>query len=364
MNIHPYAQLFPAIDGDDFQQLVEDIRENGLYEPITLLDGAILDGRNRYRACEAAGVTPRYETFQGDSTAALHYVLSKNIHRRHLTSSQRAVLALEIEPLFAEAAKKRQQLNAVRLNTELGRETNVAILRHSIDEGRAAEQAAAAVGTNARYVQYAKQIANTAPELIEPVRSGAMPLMQAVEVAKRQNGNGTPAALLMSDNNEWYTPALYVDAARQVMGAIDLDPASNEYANKTVRAERIYTIDDDGYHREWHGRVWLNPPYGYRDGNESNQALWSAKLINEYRAGRVSEACLLVNAVPGNKWFASLWDFPVCFPDHRIRFYNALITAGQPTHSNAIVYLGSSVQQFVNVFSAFGVVVGKLEPNV
>lgn len=162
-----------------------------------------------------------------------------------------------------------------------------------------------------------------------------------------------------STNNEWYTPRPFLDAAHEVMGGIDLDPASNPLANEAVRAARYYTIDDDGYAQPWLGRVWLNPPYGTHEG-ESNQARWSRRLIDAYRAGNVSEAILLVNAVPGNAWFAPLKDFPICFPDGRIRFYNADTEAGQPTHSNALIYLGPNVARFVKVFSRFGAVMARL----
>lgn len=164
-----------------------------------------------------------------------------------------------------------------------------------------------------------------------------------------------------SNSNEWYTPAAYVDAARTVMGAIDLDPASNEFANRVVLAAAIYTEADDGLERPWFGRLWLNPPYGLRDG-QSNQALWSERLVDEYAQGNVTEAVLLVNAVPGNRWFKPLWDFPICFPDHRIRFYNEDTEAGQPTHSNALVYMGPNRQRFAEVFSQFGAVVVRYEP--
>lgn len=162
-----------------------------------------------------------------------------------------------------------------------------------------------------------------------------------------------------STSNEWYTPRRYLDAVHAVMGGVDLDPASNPLANENVRADRYFTIDDDGLAHDWRGRVFLNPPYGASDG-ESNQARWSRRLIDEYKAGNVTEAVLLVNAVPGNQWFAPLWQFPICFPDHRIRFYNAEVEAGQPTHSNALIYLGPNVSRFVECFSAFGVVAGRL----
>lgn len=164
-----------------------------------------------------------------------------------------------------------------------------------------------------------------------------------------------------STNNEWYTPSAFVEAARVVLGGIDLDPASCPYANRTVQAGRFYTQDDDGITQPWHGTVWLNPPYGREEGEaDSNQARWSRRLIDAYQSGEIHAAILLVNAVPGNKWFAPLKRFPICFPDARIRFYNESTEAGQPTHSNALIYVGPDVAAFVRAFSVFGQVMAPI----
>lgn len=87
-----------------------------------------------------------------------------------------------------------------------------------------------------------------------------------------------------SESAEWYTPAAIVDAAREVMVGIDLDPASCLEANATVRAERIYTLADDGLSKPWVARtVWLNPPYGRSSvDNRSNQAVWLDRLMADY----------------------------------------------------------------------------------
>lgn len=95
---HPIASLFPIMDGPELAELAADIREHGQHEPVILhRDGTILDGRNRWRACEIAGVEPVCETYTGDNPLAL--VISLNLKRRHLTESQRAMVAAKIANL-------------------------------------------------------------------------------------------------------------------------------------------------------------------------------------------------------------------------------------------------------------------------
>jgi hypothetical protein len=163
-----------------------------------------------------------------------------------------------------------------------------------------------------------------------------------------------------SESNEWYTPAEYIEAARKAMGGIDLDPASCVRANAVVQATRFFTAEDDGLAQDWHGRVWLNPPYGRDEENESNQARWSARLLEEYAAARVSQACLLVNATPGNAWFRPLWDHLICFPYRRIAFWEPGGARKAPTHSNAIVGIGIPSGPFVAAFSEIGATVARI----
>jgi hypothetical protein len=181
---------------------------------------------------------------------------------------------------------------------------------------------------------------------------------QEAHIAEHQarKAGGVPPALQSSESNEWYTPKVYMDAVHAVLGAIDVDPASNAEANKLVQAAAFYDVLTDGLVRDWRGKVFLNPPYG-RDGI-SNQERWSLRLIEQYQAGITTEAILLVNAVTDRTWFQALWDFPICFTHHRIPFYKPGGSPGaQPVCGSAFVYLGANHIQFARVFRQFGAVV-------
>ena len=154
---------------------------------------------------------------------------------------------------------------------------------------------------------------------------------------------------------EWYTPARYIEAAREVLGGIDLDPASSELANETVQADEIFTQDDDGLIADWHGRVWLNPPYGKGTG------LFATKLVEEHAAGRVTAAVLLINAYGFDSgWFQPLWNHLLCFTDHRIVFTSPQRGTGGPANANLFAYLGPDEQRFAEVFSEFGAIVRRV----
>lgn len=168
-------------------------------------------------------------------------------------------------------------------------------------------------------------------------------------------------------SNEWYTPSRYVEAARKVMGGIDLDPASCTEANQTVKAKKYYSIEDDGLCKNWQGTIWLNPPYGKNiylpNEKRSNIAKWVEKLLKEYQSGNVIQAILLVTLETHAKWFPPLWQYPICFSDHNVRFYlpygsNKTWRPGRMTDSHmygtCFVYLGPNEQSFIEHFSQFG----------
>ena len=155
-----------------------------------------------------------------------------------------------------------------------------------------------------------------------------------------------------SGNNEWYTPPKYIEAARRVMGAIDLDPASSDKANEIVRASRYYTAGDDGLAHDWQGRVWCNPPY-----SSALVSSFCEKLVGHVRAGDVHEACVLVNNATETGWFQSLLGVAscVCFPRSRIKFQDSDgNVAGTGLQGQAILYIGPCSADFETSFIGFG----------
>ena len=175
MEFHPAANLFPLMDGDEFAALLADIAEHGQRDAIVLHDGAILDGRNRYRACCELGVKPLTREWDGKGSPTA-YVISENLYRRHLSSSQRAVVALDALPMLEAEAKARQAENMRRNQIQNGQRIDYS---EPIAEGKATAQAATIFGTNRQYVSDAKRIKEQAPELLPEIRTGGMTMTQA-----------------------------------------------------------------------------------------------------------------------------------------------------------------------------------------
>lgn len=153
-----------------------------------------------------------------------------------------------------------------------------------------------------------------------------------------------------SGKTEWYTPAPIVEAARRTMGGIDLDPASSAKANETVRASCYFTRADDGLSQQWFGRVWMNHPFGA----ESNGP-WIAKLVEEYKAKRVSQACCIGLSSTSERWFQPLFDFPICFLSPRTNYLepDGRVARGV-TRGSAVAYLGPNVAGFIEAFGGLG----------
>lgn len=183
---HPVANIFPMMSDDEFAALVEDIRANGQRQPIYLHENRIIDGRNRYRACQQLGIAPNVVEWDGEGSL-VSFVVSLNLQRRHLSSSQKATVGLDILPMLEEeAARRRKETEGRPSNSE-----KLVQIFEQVSEPQceripaSVEQAAQMVGTNRQYVSDAKKLRDEAPELLERVRSGELTIPQAKTELKR-----------------------------------------------------------------------------------------------------------------------------------------------------------------------------------
>ncbi len=177
---HPFANLFPLLEGEDLQRLADDIRENGLHHPIVLYQEKILDGRNRYRACEIAGVeldARDFSEFNGTDDEALALVISLNVTRRHLTTVVRATVAAQLfDHEKVKAAERRKA--GVRLNLAEG--------------GKAVEVAGSRVGVAAENVRLAVKVRRKAPDVFDAMAAGQIRSMpEAVKLSRLPDGQRT-----------------------------------------------------------------------------------------------------------------------------------------------------------------------------
>lgn len=161
--LHPLCTLFPRMSGAEFDALVADVAANGLQNPIVLFDDMVLDGGNRYRACQVADVEPRFVQFTGDSIVS--FVLSANLHRRHMSAGQQAAIVSA-----AQDWAKAQVQGANRHTMQTG---NVTGLRTVAD--RAAQS-----GASDKTQRMADKVAKASPELVRQVAHGEKTLPQAV----------------------------------------------------------------------------------------------------------------------------------------------------------------------------------------
>lgn len=154
--------------------------------------------------------------------------------------------------------------------------------------------------------------------------------------------------------NEWYTPERYLEAARQVLGGIDVDPATSVQAQETVRAVSFFTAADNGLLHEWNGKVWMNPPYA-----QPFIQLFIEKLAMEVREGRATAAIALTHNYTDTEWFhiAARACAAICFTRGRIKFLSPDGDEAAPTQGQAFFYFGDEAAEFASVFSQFGFVV-------
>lgn len=206
------------------------------------------------------------------------------------------------------------------------------------------------LGIDRRRVSEWREIRDAGPEVVEQAIEGALaegrPPTKADIKAHVRGTFGT-------GDNQWFTPAEYLDKARAVLGEIDLDPATHEIAQERVGAARYFTESDNGLQQEWLGNVWLNPPYA-----QPAISHFVDKLVDEAGKG-VEQAIMLTHNYTDTAWFqkAARAASAICFTRGRVRFESPDGELAAPTQGQAFFYFGHAVDRFVEVFSSVGFVV-------
>lgn len=361
------------ISGEKVRILAESIAENGLLQPIGITaENVLIFGAHRLEAHKLLGLAQiEANVFDIDPLDAELAEIDENLQRNNLTVLE------EGEHLY----RRNQILEARGQRAQSGTSIKNLPTGVTVSPVKSTAEIAADMGLNERSAQRRQQIArDITPEVRDAIRD--LPIadsttqlltlarlepsqqMQAAEKLTAQRQQRMAVTVYSSESNEWYTPAWVTARAADVMGTIDLDPASSRVAQTIHGADTWYGLDHpdpdrrDGLAHAWHGCVWLNPPYG-RSEDGHNAQLWSRKLVAEWQAGRVIAGMLLVKAALGYNWFEELWrELPVCFLRERLSFVRPDGTDdGQSKQATAIFYVGSDREQFAGVFSKYGRIV-------
>lgn len=172
IEFHPVANIFPMMTENEFESLKDNIEENGLIQPIYLFKGQIIDGRNRYLACLERGIEPTFRNYEGAESDLLTFVISLNLQRRHLNTSQKACLAVELLPELERITKANlsSKMSAIRKGEDLSKLTKPENSRNI---------AAQSFGVSGGYISLAKQIRETNIELFDQVKNGLFTLQKA-----------------------------------------------------------------------------------------------------------------------------------------------------------------------------------------
>jgi ParB family chromosome partitioning protein len=348
----------------DIAALARSIEAIGLLHPIVVTPSReLVCGERRIAAARLLGwreIPARIV----DIEAIIFGEQAENELRKDFTMSERVAIGASVEAALGERRGRPPEnvQNFAQLPT--GEKTR----------DIAAERAG--FGNAETYRQAKSIIEKGTPELVEAVDRGDVSVSAAAEVARLPEQEqrkivaagpkavveaarafrtyGMAAPNINTGNNEWYTPATHIELVRQVLGNIDLDPASNPIAQQTVQAERFYTQDDDGLAKPWIGRVFCNPPY-----SKGLITPFVIKMLAETGTGNVPEAILLTHNHTDTRWFQALFGAArrICFTAGRLDFYGPNGEIASPVQGQAFHYFGDNPEKFDEVFSTIGAVV-------
>jgi len=348
-----FKTLIPPLTEMEFAQLRQSILAEGVRDALVIWNGILLDGHNRYEIAQDYGLPFRtLEIDLPDRDAAFNWIIDNQLGRRNLTPDQASYLRGK-----RYEREERQDGGHGDQKSEYQNDTPI-----PDTAARIAAQTGVSAPTIKRDAQFARAVdalVPQVPDIVERVMAGDIPTRGAVIEAARNPekaveilGRKNVHVANNSGNNEWYTPPEYIAAAREVMGGIDLDPASSSIANRTVGATEYYTAEQDGLGQEWRGRVWMNPPYA-----SDLVGRFADKLNAHYLNGDIEQAIVLVNNATETAWFQGMLQLAaaVCFPRGRVKFIDVNgMPSGAPLQGQALLYFGTNANLFSDVFSRFG----------
>ncbi|HOL24621.1 MAG TPA: DNA N-6-adenine-methyltransferase [Candidatus Hydrothermia bacterium] len=351
-------QVMPPLTDEEYEALKADIAERGVQVPVEYdEEGNILDGYHRVRACLELGITdwPKIVRRGLTDDQKRAHARKLNLNRRHLTQEQKRQLIrdqLKETPYFSDSViasmvgvtdktvrREREEAEATseipRLDRLVGADGKVRPREIERKTEAPEHDVQPAPAKNEADDVEAPANGYYSPTVVEPLDAPAP----------------KPHVAYNSGNNEWYTPPEYIEAARVVMGGIDLDPASSPLANEVVKATLYFTAEDDGLKQPWAGRVWMNPPY-----SQPLIQQFCEKLVGEFTAGRTLEAIVLVNNATETGWFNTLVEAAsaVVFPKGRVKFWGPDGQGGAPLQGQAVLYFGRHPAKFMTEFHGFG----------
>lgn len=257
MEWHEAACIFPMMDEERLNELVEDIKENGQQVEIELYDNKILDGRNRYRACMVAGVEPRFCDVTND-VEPLSYVLSMNLQRRHLDVGQRAFVALNVEEYEAKAAKERQ--------SKLNGKTQLPVKLPEASKGDARDKAAEQLSVSGKTVSDAKAVAQASPELAKLGVSG-----------KLAPSIGAKIARAASDESQLERAAERIEAGEKPTKVLKDIVSDNKAA--APKMEGVFQV------------IYADPPWQYTSGDQHSNETQETVIGNHYPSMPLADIC-------------------------------------------------------------------------
>ena len=309
MEAHEIAQLFPPMEGPELKELEEDIRERGVEDPITLFEGKVLDGVHRYMLGSAHGKhVPSRQLPEGADPIA--FCIARNLKRRHLNPSQRALLA---ERLADHRRPGRKGERAARTRREAAEEvggcSERAIARARTVRNGCDEEVVRAVRDGKVTLSDADNVREEPPErqreAVARVENGeAKSLVEAMEKAehdaRRKEARRKDVAADTTDEDEGPDIAMpavaRIHRAREVLGGIDIDPASSARVNAVVAARRWYAPGDTA--DDWTGSVWLRAD----DIEPESDAESAQAVLDALGAGTVSRALIETYATLSSAW--------------------------------------------------------------